>query len=78
MATTGAELYKIALRLGDVDAALVRAAADELVESRRQLRTIRDEMAALHEGRTVVLPRTRKHALDLLAIAEQAVKTFEV
>lgn len=39
-----------------------------------EIERLRSELSALHDGTMVVLPRTRKHALDLITVADACLK----
>jgi len=42
-----------------------------------EIERLRDELAQLQDGRRAILPTSRKHALDLLTVAEAGVKQFQ-
>ena len=63
------DLRAIALDLAAVDRMTVELAAQEIENLRRMI-------SDLEDGRRAILPKTRSHALDLLTVAEAAVKTL--
>ena len=62
------------------DIRALKRSADQMAIWKREgdarIAELEAEIADLHEGRKFVLPRTRRHALDLLKIAGAAVETL--
>lgn len=63
------DLKAIAVDLAAVDRMTVELAIQEIENLRRNI-------SDLEDGHRAILPKTRKHALDLLTVAEASLRTL--